>query len=106
MPAPPAVLKPPASNEVEVEKPSHTSEPAEADSVRVMVAPKGGIQVIALRAGYYKCSRKVADDKFFVSDMSKVGSWMRCIDKGLEQEHQDFMKQAKAPKKDSNEAGE
>jgi hypothetical protein len=101
MPSPPVVEKSPASNErivdeVKDEKPSHSSEPKESDSVKVMPPPpKGGIEVVALRAGYYKCSRKVEGDIFSVPSMNKVGAWMKCVDPKLEQEHQVLLKESK-----------
>lgn len=57
---------------------------------------KKGIEVVALRAGFYKQSRKVEGDKFEVPDMSRVGSWMQCLDPVLEKQHQASMKAKKS----------
>jgi hypothetical protein len=70
--------------------PSKASEESEA------VPPKKGIEVIALRPGFFQQQRKVEGDKFTVVDMSKVGTWMKCVDPVLEKQHQSKMKEQKS----------
>ena len=54
-----------------------------------------GIEVVALRSGFYKGSRRVEGDKFTVPSLDKVGTWMKCIDEKLEVEHQKLIKDKK-----------
>lgn len=97
MPVPPVVEKPLVSNEkVMTEEKSFSSKPAESDSLKVVPSsPKNGVEVVALRAGYYQCSRKVEGDTFFVPAMNKVGMWMKCVDPKLEQQRQMLLKESK-----------
>lgn len=53
------------------------------------------IEVMAMRPGFFKQIRRKVGDKFMVSDMSKVGEWMKCMDKELEKKHQDMMREKK-----------
>lgn len=54
-----------------------------------------GIEVVALRSGFYKGSRRVEGDKFTVPSLDKVGTWMKCLDEKLEVEHQKLIKDKK-----------
>ncbi len=89
MPEMPILPNPPAAEEV--------AEVAEAAPVKVKAGK--GIQVMALRAGFYKQMRKGEGDMFEVADMEKVGSWMRCVDPRLEAEHQKILKAKKEEQK-------
>lgn len=40
---------------------------------------KGPINVVAIAAGFYKCSRKVEGDKFQIDSEKQLGSWMKKI---------------------------
>jgi hypothetical protein len=53
------------------------------------------IEVVALRNGFWKNSRKVEGDAFSVPSMEKVGEWMRCVDPKAEQLHQKMMRERK-----------
>lgn len=55
----------------------------------------GPIEVVALRPGFYKHSRRETGDVFTVPRMEKVGTWMKCTDSVLEKKHQEMMKEAK-----------
>jgi hypothetical protein len=72
------------------------------DSMKVVPVSVSGIKVVALRDGFYKNARKVEGNEFMVSDMSKVGSWMKCVDAKQEAEHQIMMK---ARKEEERKAG-
>jgi len=88
-----------SDDKVVSKKPS--TKPAESDSIKVLSPKKGkGIEVEAVRPGYFQCSRKVVGDRFVVSDESKLGSWMKCMDPAMEKEHQKMMQAKK-----ENEAG-
>lgn len=78
----------------------HSSKPKESDSIKTIPNPKGKIDVEALRPGFFQNCRKVEGDKFSVSDMSKVGSWMKCVDPQLEKQHQVMIKEAKEKEKE------
>jgi len=80
------------------------SKPEESSSITKMPASGGGIEVIALRAGFFKQARKEEGDKFKVSKMENLGNWMKCLDPEQEEEHQDYIK-AKKKKKKLKEAG-
>ena len=69
--------------------------PQMPESMRMVPVEVKGIKVVALRAGFYKNARKIEGDVFMVSEMSKVGSWMRCEDPKMEAEHQVMMKARK-----------
>lgn len=64
-------------------------------SVPKVEVKQKGIEVVALRAGFYKGSRRVQGDKFVVSSLDKVGTWMKCVDEKLEVEHQKLIKEKK-----------
>lgn len=99
MPIPPGVAQEEQVEEAVVAS-SFSSKPAESDSVKVMPPlSKNGIEVMALRAGFFKNARKNEGDKFTVPSMSKVGTWMKCVDPILEKEHQALMALMKEPKK-------
>lgn len=74
-------------------------QPSRAEEFKESVVPapvrRSGIEVVATRNGVWKCARKVEGDRFMVSDMSKVGSWMRCADPKVEEQRQKMMKQVK-----------
>jgi len=96
MPAPPvAELPPQSSDEVTESLPQADalapesrpdSSPKLSDSIKVVKVQKSGIEVIATRPGYFAQSRKVAGDRFLISDMSKFGSWMKLADAKAEAE--------------------
>lgn len=71
------------------------SKPQESDSLKKLPKSDGGIEVVALRAGFFKQSRKEEGDKFKVSKMKDLGSWMKCVDPKKEKDHQAFMKKKK-----------
>ena len=51
-----------------------------------------GIEVMALRPGYFKGERKSEGAKFFVKSFKELGSWMRCLDRVAERKHNEIMK--------------
>lgn len=87
MPAPPANESPSSVEPVEGPKPD--SSPAESASVQTVVPVQAkGIEVVALRAGYFNGQRKKEGDKFTISTMSKLGDWMKLTDAKAERERQ------------------
>lgn len=70
--------------------------PLSANKVEAKVAKvAGGIQVMALRKGFYKGSRKSEGNVFSVASMDQVGEWMKCMDPAAEAEHQKILKAKK-----------
>lgn len=51
---------------------------------------KSGIEVVAVRKGFYNQHRKKEGEKFIVSSIEKMGEWMRCVDPIMEKERQKF----------------
>lgn len=46
-----------------------------------------GIEVMAMRPGFYRQNRYSVGDKFMVRGTADLGSWMRCTDPTLEKQH-------------------
>lgn len=97
MPVPPIggqVVEEPIIAQDEI--PAISNKPAESDSVKIIKSksPKG-IEVVALQNGYFQNCRKVEGDRFFISDMSKLGKWMKCVDPKIEAQHQENQKAKK-----------
>lgn len=65
-------------------------------SIKTVVPTQSGIEVVALRAGYFNHARRSEGDKFTVPTMNHVGTWMRCVDAKAEAQHQETMKQQRA----------
>ena len=65
--------------------------PSQPNSVRTILPSKGGIEVVALRNGWYNHSRRKEFEKFFVSNMDALGTWMKCTDPKAEEQHQETM---------------
>lgn len=100
--------KPTASNEVKIDEPADTNpvevkpepsrgettpvySPPRPNSVKTILPSKGGIEVVALRNGWHNHSRRTEFEKFFVSGMKALGSWMKCTDPEAEKQHQETM---------------
>ncbi len=102
MPPPPVKEKPVEVVEeqppVEIPQPEEVKEPQAfpaSHSEKIIPVSKKGIEVVAVRAGYFKCMRKVEGDKFIVPNMDQLGSWMKCVDGKVEAEHQRLLKEKK-----------
>lgn len=78
------------------------------DSIRHVKLHKKGIEVITIRDGYYKQSRKFPGERFLISDMSEIGSWMRLADPKAEELRQKEikLKAAAAKLKGKNQSAE
>lgn len=85
--------------EVKVEEVKVESEPKIPENIgaeQINVKSDGSIEVVALRRGMFRLSRKEAGDKFRVPAMKNLGTWMKCVDAKVQQEH---VKNMKAKKK-------
>ena len=57
-----------------------------------VVEAAGGIEVIALRNGFFNTKRVKAGDRLIVPSFEQLGSWMECVDANAEKKHQSLMK--------------
>jgi hypothetical protein len=75
----------------------NTALPPPANTTKVpQITPLSGqreVRVKALRDGFYKQRRFKEGDEFTVPSLSKVGSWMKCLDPVLEKESQQLQKE-------------
>lgn len=101
MPAPPASpeLNPPVLTEPEVA--DVVAPVAEVEKAEKKSAPAKGIEVVAVRAGFWKKERKVIGDRFVIPDESMLGMWMKCVDPELEKKHQAAIKANMKKKKNA-----
>lgn len=95
------ITGPVAANEIDL---TPKSEPEVPPEVEVASKP-APIQVVALQAGFRGRTRVAPGTKFHVSDMSKVGEWMKCVDPKLEAQHQHAMKEKRDKAKAKKLAG-
>lgn len=72
------------------------SAPQVANEIAVKLAPKKGIEVVALRKAFYNQDRKHAGSRFFIKGPEDFGEWMKCIDPYWEKQRVEFYKQKKA----------
>lgn len=78
--------------------PSQASEESGAEQAeQPQAAPKvsRGIDVVALRSGFYEQRRIIEGEKFTVKKAEQLGSWMRCIDPVMQKKHQENLKAKK-----------
>ena len=61
-----------------------------------VVKPKKGIEVVALRPGFYKKIRRGAGAIFMIEKMEQLGSWMKIVDEKLEAQRQKAEKESKS----------
>jgi len=69
-----------------------------ATNVKMPLAPKSGIEVVATRKGFYGQRRINEGDEFRVKKFEDLGQWMKCKDKDLERQRVKFFKDKKAKK--------
>ncbi len=77
------------------------TESFEEKSNSSIVAPKiskSGIEVVALRNGFYNQHRLVEGNVFVVKSFEDLGEWMKCIDPDLQKKHLENLKNKKAKK--------
>lgn len=71
----------------EIKKPEYESKTnIISNSVKKLNDPKDGIEVVALRRGFYNNNRINEGQKFTVSKFENLGEWMKCVDKEHEKE--------------------
>jgi len=87
-------------NVVEGEKPVvyDNHENKVSNSQPVPVAPKSGIEVIALRPGFIGQRRRKVGDRFKVAKFEALGEWMKCVDPTIEKKRIEFFKEKKKAK--------
>lgn len=77
-----------AGLEADMEKEAGIDLEPRNDSTVKVKSQKRGIEVMATRDGYFAQSRKKEGDRFFISDMSELGSWMQLMDAKAEAKRQ------------------
>jgi len=81
------------------DKPSIISPEENNDSVvSVSKSHSNGIEVVALRKGFYNQNRIREGEKFTVKNFEDLGEWMKCLDPDIEKEKNKFFKEKKANK--------
>lgn len=98
----------PAGSDVELDTPSHdeafpkpsidTFETKVQTSIVMPQAPAKGIEVVAIRKGFYNQNRIKEGDRFFIRDDKDFGEWMTCVDPVWERRRKEFYKIKKAKK--------
>lgn len=87
---------PKLETKVEVSNVGSGAKAPESSSVKTVIKSESGIEVIALREGFFQNARKNEGDKFIVPSVDKLGSWMKCTDSGAEKLHQEALAKKKA----------
>ena len=59
---------------------------------------KKGIEVVALRKGFYNQHRLKENETFTVKSFEDLGEWMKCLDPDLQKKHFENLKNKKAMK--------
>ncbi len=85
----------PPSHKAGVEEKPKAPAPGTPSNVKEVKNLSEGIEVVALRKGHYKTSRKKQGDKFLISSLSEAGEWMKCTNPEAEKEHQELLKKRK-----------
>lgn len=78
--------------------PSYESAESKNSSLVTPPAPKKGIEVEALRKGFYNQHRLKEGEKFTVKTFEELGEWMKCTDPDLQKKHYENLKIKKALK--------
>lgn len=87
------------SHEEEFKKPEfETQTKTIANSLSISEAPKGGIEVVALRKGFYNQYRIREGERFKIRSLKEYGRWMQCVESKFEKQAQEFLKAKKARK--------
>lgn len=93
IPLPP--VQPGGQNEVAAPAAAPVQPIAEHDPIKTLRARKGPIEVIALTAGLYKNQRIAKGTQFRIEKPEHLGSWMRCVDRTIQTEHEHYVREHK-----------
>lgn len=94
-----------AESEVSLSVPSHEefdkpmledSQSNNSTNVAAVLAPKKGIEVVAMSSGFYNQKRIREGESFFIKSEQEFGSWMKCKDSAMEKKRIEFYKLKKA----------
>ena len=95
----------PKKEEIKLDTPVHEEEKVKIinpeddnDSIVPVQLVKQGIEVVAIRAGFYGQQRIVEGQSFIVKSFESLGEWMICSDKETEKKRKQFFKDKKAGK--------
>ncbi len=84
--------------EAPVHKPTLISAENKSVSTVKASAPKKGLEVVALRKGFYNQHRLREGDSFTIKSFEDLGDWMKCVDPDLQKKHLENLKYKKAIK--------
>jgi hypothetical protein len=76
--------------------PQVSNEPAEVKQPEPKEMKVSGVQVVAMREGFFDQKRIKEGDVFMIGNMNQLGSWMKITDAKLEAERRKKEKEAKA----------
>lgn len=79
-------------------KPSFDTVESKNNSQVTVKLSKNGIEVVALRKGFYNQHRIRENDLFLVKSFEELGEWMKCVDPDLQKKHLENLKNKKAKK--------
>lgn len=86
------------SNVLDTPRPSLANPDSDNASQRTIIVPKKGIEVVAVRKGFYNLNRIKEGTKFFIKSEEQFGEWFKCVDPFFEKKRQEFVKAKKAKK--------
>ena len=69
-----------------------------SSNVDIPVVTSNGIEVVAVRGGFFNQQRLSEGAEFKVKKFEQLGEWMKCKDKALERKRVEFFKNKKAKK--------
>lgn len=91
----PPMPAPPVSQAGEQDQADEPKKLAPNDPIKSLHARKGPIEVIALRPGLYKNQRIDKGKAFSIEKPEHLGSWMKCVDKTIQKEHEFYCREHK-----------
>ena len=95
----PIKLSVPLHDEEVFKKPLlNTPDSNNSSTIAVPLISKQGIEVVAIRKGFYNRNRYKEGDKFFIRSEEQFGEWMKCVDPILEKKRIELYKSKKAKK--------
>jgi hypothetical protein len=86
------------SHEEEKKPETISSQMNDVSQVKAPSVPKKGIEVVAIRKGFYNQTRYKEGDKFFIKSEESFGDWFSCVDPYFEKKRIEFYKSKKAKK--------
>lgn len=83
--------------DVQIAKPVVVTPSEPSNQVKLQV-PKKGIEVVALRKGFYNQNRLKEGDTFYIKSTEEFGDWFKCTDPLFEKERVKILLEARKKK--------